>query len=546
MRRLIAAILAVPLLCGTARATDPLPQIWFNPHGPALDLLNMWTDDAPWPEATKKVQVLVLVHWWILQQTDQTLAGIIAYAKQHHMLLDLSTEPIAGLAGDTCGNEEGYMGVPEIIADINTLQRLGARLDWVDMDQPVVAGHYNPAPGCKYAIPDLVNRVAMILNPIIAAYPNVRIMEIEPLQALTSQPTWRDDETAFHVGLSRQTGHRVLTMQADVQWELPTWRPAMLALRQYTREQNLGLSVIYDGNAQSQSDADWVNSAVSNFEAVEGALAIVPNQILFTSWNAYPTHNLPETDPTAQTWLISRYFRPRSTMQAHFVGRGVHGKLTTLDGKPIANVTVNGYQPGVDLRKPLPVQTLTGVVPPGATQALLGVHVNVECGCSGINDLLIGPISYQETRGGTSSGSYALPTRPTPMNGAIIDGQIVGGSTVTRIIAFPSQGLYLNNSVGVPVTANAQFQLSVPTGSVGGRGWFGNIIIIFFDAHGNGTRFALVPQAGKTMMSTTTTNADGTFSLSPLPRGVDSPLPVTVEFDGANGAYRSAVWSPAH
>jgi hypothetical protein len=48
------------------------------------------------------------------------------------------------------------------------------------------------------------------------------------------------------------------------------------------------------------------------------------------------------------------------------------------------------------------------------------------------------------------------------------------------------------------------------------------------------------------LVSSAVTAPDGTFVLPKLPRGVDGSNPVTVEFDGAGGTYRSNVWTPLH
>ena len=545
MRWLFAPLLAMSLLIGTpAVARVPEPEIWFNPHGPAVDLMAMWTQDAPWQQAARKVNVLSLVHWWVVQQSDATLTQVFDFAKQHHMQIELSTEPIAKLPTDTCGNEEGYMSIGQMTAAVATLVRLGVKLDWIDLDGPVASGSYDPGPNaCHYSIPDLVTRVAMTVSYVVAAFPAVKIMEIEPVPGLMQTPTWRQDETAFHVGLQQQLGKTVQAMMTDVTWQNPAWRQGMLDEHAYLREQNMGLAVIYDANALTTNDTDWINSAVANWEAVESQLHIIPDQAVFTSWDANPTYNMPDTSPTAQTWLINRYVRPQSILQAQFVGQGVHGKLITPDGKPIVNVTINGFKPGVDVSKPLPVQVVQGVVPSTAVQALIGVRVNTECGCNGMNDLLFGPISYQESQGGSSRYSIAFPTTSGTQNGAILGGELVGGTMVTRVIAFPGQSVTLNSSA-FPVTANARYQFSIPAGTIGGVGWLGNVILIFIDANGNGTRVTAVPDAGKALISSAVTAADGTFALPKLPRSVDGPNPVTVEFDGAGGTYRSNMWTP--
>jgi hypothetical protein len=350
--------------------------------------------------------------------------------------------------------------------------------------------------------------------------------------------------TAFHLGLLQQLGTTVSTVQSDTAWTDPTWEQSFVDMRQYLHQQNLAFGVIYDGNPLSTNNADWVSSTIGNMEAVEGSLHIVPDVVTFQSWNAYPTNNLPETSTSAQTWEIDRYFRPRSSLAAQFVGQGVQGKLITMDGKPIANATINGYKPGVDFTKPLPTIVYQGVVPATAVFALVGIRLNTECNlCNGLDDVLIGAIQYQETQGGTSKFTFQPVNAPGVLDGAIVGTQLVGGTQVARIIAAPGQQV-LYNSQEFPVTAGAQYTFTVPAGTVGGRGWTGNVDYLWGDGKGGGSRVTITPGPGKALVSTTTTNPDGTFALSPLPRTVDGPGPVTVEFDGGGGVYRSSVWTP--
>jgi len=53
----------------------------------------------------------------------------------------------------------------------------------------------------------------------------------------------------------------------------------------------------------------------------------------------------------------------------------------------------------------------------------------------------------------------------------------------------------------------------------------------------------LVPDAGKRLMSSTTTAADGTFALPVVWRVGPGSAPITIEFAG-DGTHRSVAWSP--
>jgi hypothetical protein len=550
MRWLLTPILAFSLVIGDAAAAPlPEPEIWFNGDGSAADYTQMWTDTAPWTQAASKVKVVQLVDWWVRNPANYpVLVQIIGYAKRHHMEIALDTEPVAKFPTESCGVGEGYSYQGDVARAVKILSDLGVRLDWVDMDEPVWFGSYSTDPQkCHVSITEMIRRTALIMHEVTAVYPNVKIMEIEPIPGLMqTSATWRADETAFHIGLARELGIPVRTMLVDVQWSDPAWRQTMLDLHHYLRESNLGFGIIYNGSDQSLTDADWINSAVGNIETIEGGMNLVPEQVVFTTWNPHPANNMPETSPTTQTWLINRYVRPRSSLQVQFVGSGAHGKLTTLDGKPIANATVQGFKPGVDFSKPLPAAVVTGAVPPTAVSALIGVRINTECGnCDGLNDLLLGSLQYQESLGGSARMSYSFPATPRTINGAIIGGEVVGGTTVARIIADSGRTLVINSNV-FPVTANSRYQFTMPAATIGGRGWFGVIILIWIDKNGNGTRMNFTPPAGKALTSSAVTNPDGTFNLPKIPRNADSTVPVSVEFDGGNGNFRSTVWTPVH
>ena len=550
MRFVFNLILLVCLAVGSARADDPPePEIWFNGLN-STDFPALWSDTAPWQTASARVGVVVLVHWWVRRPENRaTLIQIIEYAKRHHLKIDLDAEAVAKFETESCGGGEGYTYPGEIAEAIQILSGLGVKLDWVDMDEPLWFGSYSTDPvDCHVPIPELIRRTAMVMQSVTSVYPNVRILEIEPVPAVTSVPTWKADETAFHVGLQKALGIPITAMQLDVQWQDAAWRGAVTAMHDYIRVNNMGFGIFYNGSDQATTDADWIGSAINNIETVEGTMHLRPGIVEFTTWNPHPAYNLPETSGNAQTWLINRYVRPLSAIDAAFMGHGAQGVLSTASGKPIAGATVNGYLPGVDFGQAMPVIPVTGVVPSNAVHGLIGVRINLECGgCSGLNNVVLGDLTYQETSGGSASMSYSSPrpATPTVMNGATFAAIAIGGANVTEILATPNHGVLLNSDF-FPVTPGASYVFNVPASTIGGAGWFGNIILIWFDANNNEIfRVTVVPPPGRSLKATATTDEKGHFRLEGLPRSVDGPAPVTIEFDGG-GIYRSSVWTPFH
>jgi hypothetical protein len=545
MRWLLAPFLALLWLTGTGAAGwGGEPEIWFNPNSRA-DWLNLWTDDAPWQNAAKRVRVIGIASWWLNDGTDDQILSIFAFAKRHHMKVEMETSMIAHYTTEACGHIEGYSFPSEIAAQVAVLTRLNLHIDILTMDEPVWWGHYDTeAASCQLSIPDIVDRVVVNYDIILAQNPGIRIVEIEPIPGVTNFPDWRETLSTFRILLFQKTGQQIRDIQLDTAWDNPSWMQPMQDMQSFAHQNNMGLGFYMYGGAYATSDTQWINEAVQHMETAEGALGIIPDQAIFSSWSTHPVSTMPETSPTTMTWLINRYFRERTLIEAQFTGRGVRGKLTTTHGKPIANATINGYVPGVNFTQPLPTTVDQGVVPPQAAYGLIGYRLNVECFCTGMNDVLIGLLQYQETQGGSASYSWSFPFTQQVYNGVIVDAEWVGGIQVSRVIATPTQALAANSAF-FPVTPGAQFNFTVPASTIGGEGWYGHAMTLFFDQNMNGLPGAVfvVPDPGKRLMSTATTAADGTFQLPALPRVGPGSAPVTVEFAGDDN-HRAVAWSP--
>jgi hypothetical protein len=558
MRCLLAPVLAFSWLLGTgapALAGDhvPGPEIWYtpNPNSATADFNSMWTDDAPWQHAAKKVNVLGIDHSWVLSASDAQILAVTDFAKRHHMKLDMDVEVVMRNPAPACGQIEGYIWPTAFPDAMATLQRLNVQLDYLNMDEPLWDGHYITSAngGCALSVSDLVANVASTIAPVIAQYPNIQIYEIEPVPPLTNMADWRETLNDFEVGLSQAIGRPIRGLNLDMTWDTPIWIQPLQDLRTFTHQRNLRLGWYFDATSYVMSDAQWLESAATNFEYVEGTLHIIPDIGLVASWNPYPAHNLPETWPIGLTSVIDYYFKQRTTLQVQFTGRGATGRLTTLeDGKPVVNATVNGYLPGANFTQPLPANVIQGVVPPTAAFALVGYRLNMECSCAGINDVLIGTIHYQETQGGSANYTYLMPDQDVtyngpPYNGTMVTNETVGGTIVNRIITTPTQSFGVNSTM-IPVDPGASFTYTFPAATMGSGPWYGHAFLSWFDHNMNGLpgSYTFVPPTGQTLVSTATTALDGSFTLTPLPRVGPGSAPVTAQYLG-DATHRPVTWS---
>jgi hypothetical protein len=553
MRWLFAPMLALSLLIWAAAPTSagehpPGPRIWFTPNPNAnSDFGNLWSDTAPWQNAARKVDVLGIVHEWLLTATDQQILAMVNFAQEHHMKLDLEVEAITQSDPQDCPHIEGFVNSATFPTELATLKRLNVHIDILNMDGPLWNGHYNTIPSsCAVSVSDLVTNVAATLAPIVAQYPDIQVYEIEPVPGFTGFSDWQESLNDFEVGLSTALARPVRGLFLDVTWDTPTWVQPLLAMRQYTQQRNMQFGWFFDATQYARSDAQWLASAAQLFEYVEGTMGIIPDNGIFASWNLYPANNMPDTWPGGGlTSLINEYFRERTTITAQFVGQGAQGKLTTRhDGKPVANATINGYEPGVDFSQPMPTTVIHDVVPQNAAYGLIGYRLNAECLCQGVNDVLVGPLTYQETSGGSASNTYLLPNLDQNYGGVIVTNETVGGMRVNRVITTATQ-TFLPNSAFFPVTPGATFTYTIPAATMGHGPWYGHVQLMLFDSNYNvvGVPYVDVPSGGEVLLSSATTGIDGSFVLPKMFRVGPGSAPVTIEYPG-DATHRPVAWSP--
>jgi hypothetical protein len=545
MRWLLTPALALFWLISSGAAVRAAePEIWFLPIT-RPDWRTLLSDTGPWQDVANNVSVIGIPTWWLQSAPDSDILLVFNFAQTNHIKLNMEVATIIRIPNAACGqNDEGYSYLTDIAAQVAVLNRLHLHFDILTMDEPIWNGTYDPGPNsCHFAIPDLVGQVAPIINMFAAQNPDFQLVEIETIPAETSFPDWRQSFSGFRAGLAQQTGKLIRDIQADTGWDSPGWQQPLRDLQIFAHQQNMGLGFYMYGGSYPTSSAQWISQAVQHMDAAEGMLGIIPEQAIFASWSTFPLTDLPETSPTTLTWLIHHYLLDRTRIVAQFVGQGVQGRLTSTEGKPIPNAVVNAYVPGVDFTQPLPVTVTPGVVPPNAAYGLIGYRLNVECGCTGENDILIGTEVYQETQGGSQSYSWANIAHGV-YSGSIYDSEWVGGVQVSRVITNPSV-FVAGNSAFFSVTPNAQFNFTVPASTIGGDGWYGHAMVLFFDQNKNSVAGPLfvIPDPGRRLMSTATTAADGSFALPSLPRVGPEAAPVTVEFPG-DDQHRAVTWSP--
>src|SRR6266478_4617228 len=140
------------------------------------------------------------------------------------------------------------------------------------------------------------------MAPFKAVFPNVMIGDIEVVPDKTDTTNWLPQYTAWLDAWRNAAGGPLAFFHFDVNWSVD-WRSSVESLRQAVVERGIPFGMIYNGWPSDSSDSEWVNDAEGHFGAYETQGGARPNHVIFQSWDNYPKHLLPETDPTTFTHL---------------------------------------------------------------------------------------------------------------------------------------------------------------------------------------------------------------------------------------------------
>lgn len=513
----VAAVLSISMMMSAPHAWAQ--QIWFGPRTPdygataAVDWSQMFAASSNWQKLAVQIQVFIGSTTFFLKIPDNELKAMAAALTAHGIALAMPVQAIAARPNEPCGKHEGFGDAWVAPKAIDKLTRLGVKLQILRIDGPVWFGHYDPT-SCKLPIAEVAARVAAVLKQYLAAFPDVQIGDVEGPQALEQFADWQTTYATFKHDLESKIGRRLTFLHVDVGWRQPSWPTAITAMARFAHANGMAFGVIYDSDAEAPTDRAWVAGAKAHFDQLETRYGLISEQAVFQTWNQRPTHIFPETDDSAQSWLVAQYLLPRTQLSAHRTATGVAGRLTQTNGQPVAGAPVIVKTLGDDPTQPPPVRVATGTVPPDARFAMLGLRVNQECWCSGDNDLIIGTASYRETAGGNAQYAYTYRAPATKDAVRSLVPSVVGRQQMLRA-RIAQGGNFGFTSPIFQVTPGAQFEFRIPIATLNGSGMFGTATVIWLDAQRHGLRRTnIVVGDDAATLATTRTDASGGFSVA--------------------------------
>jgi hypothetical protein len=315
--------------------------IWFQPQPPGVngpfgrvgstDFLALFRPDAPWPRVLARTQAFGFTAGWVYSASGQVLQQVVAFLNAHKIGIEIEAPALQ--ARSTCGSGvEGYVpfGLPGglnlksfTLAYLHRLKALGAHVTFIKVDEPYyfgsvvsdavlkqiaqASGEKNIPVSCHFTVAEVARDVGQFGQLVRSVYPNAAIGDVEPVRPGAYLPDAVTALDAWHDTYRSVTGAPFPFFFADVDFTDPAWPALVRQLETATMRRGIRFGIIYTGDQQDTSDAEWTSQVVARFEEYQRQAGGRPVYVLFQSWQPRPALCLPETDPATFTGVINSY-----------------------------------------------------------------------------------------------------------------------------------------------------------------------------------------------------------------------------------------------
>lgn len=319
-RRCISSFLTV--LAGVAIAiwlwnrpavAAPPPNIWLAPldnlfrpfnrtQGPD-DFPDLFAHPEQWSAAAEQVSVFKIYPQYVNRADDEALKALIDGLGRLHISLALEYGALTNTP--RCGQGvEGYNGT-NLGRAVQRLKKLGANLAFIAMDEPLWFGHrYGGQNACHDSIDSVAADVARNLTPVLEAFPEVRIGDIEPYPKQNIEG-WDTDLKDWLAAFRRAMGRDLAFFHVDVMWK-DDWMPATRDFQGFMKTRAIEFGIIYNGMPADQSNDDWQAHTIEHYSAFETG-GSPPDDAIFQSWHTIPNRLLPDSLSGTMTHVVLTY-----------------------------------------------------------------------------------------------------------------------------------------------------------------------------------------------------------------------------------------------
>jgi hypothetical protein len=307
-----------------AKATAPAPQIWFAMSSSQTqqgrrDWERLFFEaGARWPDVFDHVHVISAAEQSLNALSEDELGKFASTLNQHGKALSIAVLAQNWVNEPKCGyGVEGYSSAAENARLVTKLRRVGARISYIGMDEPLFFGHYYRGPNaCRSSIENVAARVKVVLNEYTKVYQQVMIFDTEPFPGVSDQRGWQADYTKWSQVFYDVVGRPISGLNIDINWPTP-WADGLVSAVNYARSQNLSVGIIYWASPKAPAgravtNEMWLDSAVHNFSRIEQDMHITPDRAMFVSWSKFPERTISDQNGPGQDYLVKQYMQRRN------------------------------------------------------------------------------------------------------------------------------------------------------------------------------------------------------------------------------------------
>ena len=278
-----------------------------------------------------RIQAFGFTADWLYSASSQVQQPVVSFLNAHNIAIEIEAPALQ--ATPTCGSGvEGYVpyGLPGgldlrsfTLSYLDRLKTLGAHVLFVKVDEPYyfgsvvssaaleriaqAAGDASPLVSCHFPVAEVASDVGQFARLVKTVYPDAEIGDVEPVSPGTYQPDAAAALDAWHDTYRWVTGTPFPFFFADVNYSDPAWPDLVMQLANGSRQRGIRFGIIYIGDTQDTSDAEWTSQVTARFEEYQRQDKAQPGYVLFQSWQPRPARCLPETNPATFTGVSYTY-----------------------------------------------------------------------------------------------------------------------------------------------------------------------------------------------------------------------------------------------
>lgn len=289
------------------------PTIWFGavsnlqaPRGFSTDpdYPQLFTNPDAWGGALSHIKVFKVVHHYIERAPEADVRRMFTFLRAHN----IAVAAVFGMVtAEGCGRRvEGMAHGPRAVErQAERFRDLGADVRYIVADEPLTFGHYfSKGDACRFSIEQVAQSYAENIRLAKSVFPNAVVVDTEATTELNSP----DELSQWFDLLRQQLGPAAPTrLHLDIQWDRDDWSEKVGWIINTAQAHGLSYGIIYHGTARDRSDGAWMGAVKSHIVDFERSVRQRPADVVLQSWNEFPSHVLPESDPTALTSLVDWY-----------------------------------------------------------------------------------------------------------------------------------------------------------------------------------------------------------------------------------------------